>query len=135
MHMSRTGLVLLIVVVLPRFGWAAADDLVIDEIMYHWHSETLDAEDLRAEYIELFNRSDEPISLTGWRFDDGVAFVFPEITLPARSYLVVSADSDTFRALHPNVDNVCGPWEGHLSNAGERIALYDASGALVDEVR
>lgn len=135
MHMSRTGFVLFILVVLPRFGWAAADDLVIHEIMYHWHRETLDAEDLGAEYIELFNRSAEPISLTGWRFNDGVTFVFPAMTLPPRGYLVVSADPDTFRQLHPDVGSVLGPWEGHLSNAGERIALNDASGALVDEVR
>ena len=133
--MSRTGLVLFALVVLPRLGWAAADDLVIHEIMYHWRSETLEAEDLGAEYIELFNRGSEPIGLTGWRFDDGVAFAFPQTTLPAGGYLIVSADPDTFRERHPDIDLVLGPWEGRLSNAGEKIALYDAAGALVDEVR
>ncbi len=120
---------------LPCLGWAAEDDLVINEIIYHWYSETLDAEDLGAECIELFNRGNESIDLTGWSFDAGVTFVFPEMTLSAGGYLVVAADPEEFRALHPDVSNVVGPWEGRLSNAGETIALCEASGTLVDEVR
>ena len=37
--------------------------IVINEIMYHPHSERV-----ADEYIELFNRSDQAVNLQGWRF-------------------------------------------------------------------
>lgn len=135
MHISRTHFVLFLLLVSSPLAWAAGDDLVINEIMYHRYSELLDAEGLGAEYIELFNRGNTAVNLTGWYLDDGIAFAFPDVSLAAHGYLVVAADPEGFGALYPGVTDVVGPWAGRLSNAGEKIALYDASEALVDEVR
>ncbi len=113
---------------------SAPISVVITEIMYHpYHSETA-PEDIRAEYIELFNRGTEPVSLSGWRFSNGVDFVFPDVTLGAREYLVVAAGVDIFKAIYPGVSNVVGDWEGRLSNRGEAIEILDGSGVQIDRV-
>lgn len=103
--------------------------IVINEIMYHPSSENP-----LEEYIELFNQGASAINVNGWRFADGVEFVFPNVTIPAGSYLVVAADTNAFGAKYPAVQNVIGNWTGSLSNSREDIELQDASGDEVDRV-
>ncbi|MHC4207268.1 MAG: lamin tail domain-containing protein, partial [Planctomycetota bacterium] len=113
---------------------SAPISVVITEIMYHpYHSESA-PEDIRAEYIELFNRGTEPVSLLGWRISNGVDFVFPDMMLGAREYLAVAADVDIFKTVYPSVSNVVGGWEGRLSNRGEAIEILDDTGVLIDSV-
>jgi hypothetical protein len=104
--------------------------VVISEIMYHPASENP-----KEEYVELFNRGATPVNVNGWRFSDGVDFVFPNVSIPAGGYLVVAADLTTFRAKYPLVTNVIGNWIGSLSNSREDIDLDTAAGARVDSVR
>ncbi|MCX8107599.1 MAG: lamin tail domain-containing protein, partial [Verrucomicrobiae bacterium] len=96
-------------------------DIVISEIMF----DPLSGDD-RDEYIELHNRGTNAIDLSGWRFVDGIEFVFPQgATLPAGGWLVVVPDVGRFRETHPDVPSevVFGNYSGALSNKGERIAL------------
>ncbi|MHC4555883.1 MAG: lamin tail domain-containing protein [Planctomycetota bacterium] len=102
--------------------------------MYHPYHPTPGAEDIRQEYIELFNRGNESVNLSGWRFSDGVDFVFPDVMLGAGEYLVVAADVNSFTAKYPGVTNVVGGWSGRLSNRGEVIELVDGAGVRVDSV-
>lgn len=98
-----------------------ASDVVINEIMYHPLSND-DAD----EYIELYNRSDSAINLSGWGFVDGVDYRFPTGTvLPADGYLVVARDAAHLRARYTNVPptSIVGNYGGTLSNKGERVAL------------
>ncbi|HTG43213.1 MAG TPA: CotH kinase family protein, partial [Verrucomicrobiae bacterium] len=83
----------------------------------------------------MFNRGAAAVSLQGWRFADGVDFVFPQISIPAGGYLVVAADLQVFRAKYPGVANVIGNWSGTLSNSREKIDLEDAGGHRIDSVR
>lgn len=106
-----------------------AGHVVINEIMYHPASDN-DAE----EYIELHNTSTSDVDVTGWRLDDGVAFVFPEQSIPASGYLVVTANAEAFAAKYPSVSNFVAGWTGTLANGGERIRLRDAAGQLVDQL-
>jgi hypothetical protein len=110
-------------------------NVIISEIMYHPGHSSSDAENIREEYIELFNPASELVNLLGWRFTDGVDFVFPDVTLGPSEYMVVAADLSTFRAKYPVVSSVVGCWSGRLSNSGEVIGLQDAAGGRVDEVR
>jgi hypothetical protein len=114
-------------------------DVVINEIMYHpYHSTsgTIEPEDIREEYVELFNRGTALVSLSGWQFSDGVDFAFPnDVTIGAGQYLVVAADVNTFTANYPSVTNVIGGWVGRLSNSGEAIRLNDDMGITIDRVR
>lgn len=87
------------------------------------------------EWIELYNRSDSPVNLSGWALTGAVQFTFPaNAILEPGGYLVVSRDREALLALHPSLPNVFGNWEGRLSDRGERIVLLDAHGNTADEV-
>jgi len=107
----------------------------INEIMYHPAHGVDEPEDVRQEYIELYNNSDTAVNLGGWRVSRGIAYDFqPGTVLHPRQYLVVAADVAQFTSLYPDVTAVTGGWTGRLSNRGELITLVDASGNTVDEV-
>ena len=61
------------------------------------------------EWLELHNRGETPVDLTGWRIVDAVGFAFTPGTLiePGAS-LVVARDAAEFRALHPDTRAVRG---------------------------
>lgn len=125
--------------------------IVISELMYN----PLDG---MQEYIELYNPTAEPIQLwdaetnCGWRFDGGIDYLFSaDATIPAFGYMVVvpfapdEANLSQFKnsyGYQPSV--IVGPYNGNLSDRGERIALEkpeaaDIAGqsnswAIVDEV-
>ena len=107
-----------------------AADVVINEIMYHQLGDNNDH-----EFIELFNRGDEAANLSGWSFDAGVDFTFPDVTLDAGEYLVVAADTNSFAEIHPGVNDVVGGWTGRLANRGEGVTIVDDQGERIDRVR
>jgi hypothetical protein len=108
------------------------DQIVINEIMFHPDQPAGEAE---AEWIELYNRGDEPVDLSLWRLDDAVDFIFPQDTEIARGeYLVIARDAVSLAIEHPGI-NIVGNFTGTLSNAGEQLSLRDALGNPVDEVR
>ncbi|MCK6573332.1 lamin tail domain-containing protein [Myxococcota bacterium] len=104
--------------------------VIINEIMYHPV-----ADDLAGEFVELFNRSGDAIDVGGWQLVDAVAAQLPAGTrLEPGGFLVVAADPVGLRAAHPGLVVATG-FEGSLANGGERLALLDACGGLVDAVR
>ena len=108
--------------------------VILNEIMYHQYSQGNQAEDITAEYIELFNQGAQSLSLAGWQLTNGVNFIFPDVTLDAGEYLVIAADLDTFASEYPGVSNVVGGWDGKLSNSGEMIELVDSTGEIINSV-
>jgi len=108
--------------------------IIINEIMYYPYSAAIQAEDLRQEYIELFNQGAEAVHLAGWRFSNGVDFNLPDRTIGSGEYLVVAADVNAFKNKYPAVSNVIGGWSGHLSNSGEEVELVDQMGVRIDQV-
>jgi len=113
---------------------AAAQSVLITEIMYHSADES-GMENRLEEYIELLNHGTAPVDLNGWRFSDGIDFVFSDVTIQPGEYLVVAADEAALVAKYPGVAHVLGGWTGRLSNSGESIELIDRSGVLIDRVR
>jgi len=109
--------------------FAASKNIVVNEIMFNPAGEN----DLE-EYLELTNIGSSAIPLNGWRFESGVTFSFPDISLPPGEFLVVCADITTFQERYGLLPNVIGNWTGRLSNSGERILLVDQDGVEVDEV-
>jgi hypothetical protein len=115
---------------LPEVTEAApeASPIVFSELMYH-------PAEGDTEWLELHNRGESPVDLTGWRIVDAVGFVFPPGTvLDPGASLVVARDLAEFRALHPEAP-LAGEYRGSLGNDGERVALVDPCGAVADAVR
>lgn len=114
--------------------------VAINEIMYHpigdrdpFDPAAPDPEDL--EYIELFNHGTRPVDLGGWRIADGVGYTFPEgAVIEGGAYLVLARNPARFAAVYGTAP-AFGPYDGALANEGERLALADARGNTVDEVR
>ncbi len=107
----------------------AAENIMIDEIMYHSAGGNT-----AEEFIELHNSGTTAVDLTDWQFTSGVNFTFPATSIDSSGYLVVAADPLTFSTLYPTIANIVGPWSGRLSNNGESIVLRDASGQKIDRV-
>jgi len=115
--------------------------VLINEIMYH--PGTGDpgypgyvAEDTRLEYIELYNKGAAAVSLKDWKFTQGIAFTFPDLSIGAGQYLVVAADTTAFHTKYPSVDmaKVVGGWTGKLANSGQDVELEDPLGQRMDFV-
>jgi hypothetical protein len=103
---------------------------------------------LGGEFIEFTNRSDSPIDMTAWSFDDdhAVPGAFPlsafGVVQPGESVVIAESDADTFRSawgLSPAVKVIGGLGSAALggNNLGrnDEINLYNASGVLVDRLR
>jgi len=109
--------------------------IVISEIMYNpdwpeggWYTNE------QYEYIELHNISAEPVTLydfdkdAAWKFTSGVDFTFPvdsPVTIPAGGFLLVVRHPEAFswRFTRVRAEMIVGPYEGKLSNAGQRLEL------------
>lgn len=110
-----------------------AGGVIITELMYH---PSTNAYNEQYEFIEIYNRADTPIEVSGWRFDTGVDYTIPTgTTVSAHGYLVVAADTNTFSTRYPTVTEFVGGWVGTLADRGERVSLVDDRGRLMDEVR
>ncbi|MES2709025.1 MAG: lamin tail domain-containing protein [Verrucomicrobiota bacterium] len=116
----------------PSFGApntaTVSDAVVINEIFYKSRSGTDE------QWLELHNKSAAAVIIGGWKFSDGVDYLFPAgTTIPAGGYLVVTGDMPSFAAAHPGVPAL-GPWSGSLSGKGELIRLRDGADNVADEV-
>ncbi|MGI8603049.1 MAG: lamin tail domain-containing protein [Verrucomicrobiales bacterium] len=79
------------------------------------------------QWVELFNRSNQPVNLTGWRLDEGIDFRFQLNTfIPAGGFLVVAKDPAALQAKYPGLAAL-GPFDNKLSHSGERLILRDAN--------
>ena len=56
------------------------------------------------EWIELHNRGDHAVDLTGWSFEQAIRFEFPVgTTIEAGQYLVVAKNRAHVQRLHPDL--------------------------------
>lgn len=111
----------------------ADSPVVITELMADNRSTIADADGKYCDYIELHNRSAEPVDLGGWTLsddpDDIRRWRFPALTLEPDGYLLVYASKLDRRSdvsnLHLNFS---------LSSEGEQVILCDAQGRRMDRV-
>ena len=100
----------------------AADSPVISEFMASNDGALLDQFGISSDWIELFNPTDQAISLTGWHLtddaDDKDKWTFPEATISEGQFMVVFASGedvkDSGSPLHTNFK---------LNSGGEYLAL------------
>ena len=102
--------------------------VVINEVMYH---PPMARDDL--QFIELMNTQEEVADLSGWRLSGGVNFTFPKgAQIQPKSFTVISASPLAFTK-HYQIQAL-GPFKKSLSHSGERIALTNDAGQVIDEL-
>jgi hypothetical protein len=110
------------------------DEIVINEILYHVSPNRPDPNEPAPSWIELYNRSDHAVDLTGWRFEDGVTYAFePNTILAPDAYLVVASDAGVLRSQYPGI-RIVGDFGRQLSHRDDRLLLVDREGLPADEV-
>lgn len=104
---------------------------VISEIQYHPHSGAR-----QDEYVEVENRGDQPVDLSGWNFLEGITFRFPDgVVLEPGETVLVSPDRERTIDLHGlDPSRVTGNYVGSLSDGGEVIHLGDSLGRSIFRV-
>ncbi|QNL50821.1 lamin tail domain-containing protein [Olivibacter sp. SDN3] len=106
-------------------------DIVINEIMARPHpSNGLPA----TEYIELFNRSDKNIALTGMTYKSlATSYTFNKGVINAGEHLILCRSRDT--STWKNFGKTIGlsPWPVP-TNAGTTLSLISEEGLIIDEV-
>ncbi len=114
--------------------FAVYADVVINEISYNPTDVQYTAGSLR-EFVELYNPGPESIDLSGYQFTKGITFTFPDATvLESGKYLILARDPEQ-RTWRGNPSSILGPYEGLLSNSGERLTLVRPDGTVVEELK
>lgn len=87
-----------------------------------------------AEFVELFNTSNNYIDLSGWKLGDASSFgtVGSHIIGPGEYALLVSTTNSTLFAFYPNVVEVTS--FPSLNNSSDDIILQDANEVVVDQL-
>lgn len=110
---------------------AAQAQIVITEIMYNPPESGTDS----LEYVELYNRTNAAVDVSGWNFTQGFVFAFPAgSSIPAGGYAIVCKSTSFFNARF-TISATVYQFDGALTNTpGEDIELRDANGAVMDYV-
>jgi len=109
--------------------------VVINEVFYDAASGWSEPEE---EWFELYNNTGQDVVLSYWSVEDNVVrFVFPEgVIIPARGYLVLAYDAESFWSRWGFVPLAYGQAAGNLrlSNTGDRLILRAPEGSLIDQL-
>ena len=112
-------------------GQISDSDVVINEFMASNDASIADQDGEFDDWIELYNKTNTDIDLTGYFLTDNAAnldkYDIPEGTIiPANGYLIIWADEDGMQeGLHANFK---------LSASGEELFLLNADTVIIDEV-
>jgi hypothetical protein len=84
-----------------------------------------------AEYIEVFNRSPNPVRFSGWRLEDATtSALLPSLILMPGEYLLLTSTTNASR-FSKAVGVTSFP---SLGNLGDRIVLREPGGVAIDSV-
>jgi len=87
------------------------------------------------KWIEIANRSTQPVDLTGWDFGSGIDFAFaPGTSLAPGEHACIAFNAAAFSKAYPAA-RLLGTFMGSLSATSDRLELRDARRNPVDEVR
>ena len=106
------------------------DGLVFSELMSANHAAVTDENGEYPDWIEIWNRSGEPINMKGVGLSDrsdSIRFLFPDITLPADGRVLVFC-SNTNQALPGSPFHA----KFKLSSVGESVYLFDPNAYQID---
>jgi len=112
------------------YGLNISGKLVLNEFMADNKTTVADANDDYDDWIELYNNTENDISLLGYCMSDDASdltqWTFPDTIISAYSYMIVWADSDEDAdEFHANFK---------LSASGDAIYLTNPSSEVIDEI-
>lgn len=124
---------LILAILLPVCAFSQPQKRVrINEVMADPKGQTAFPE---TEYVELQNQTDASIPLGGWSFSyGGKKTVLTDFSLPAKGYVVLYRAGREIRVDAPGLALPLDKFPASLANTGKDLALYDASGVLVDAI-
>ncbi|MBN1418166.1 MAG: lamin tail domain-containing protein [Planctomycetes bacterium] len=127
--MPGRGILLLSFAAILSAHSPASAGVEFSEIMYHPFEAAL-------EFIELVNDGDAEADISLWRLNDGVEYTFPAgIRVAPGERIIIARDRWALAAAAGiPAARILGNWRGALSDRGERIALEDPDGRVIDEV-
>lgn len=117
---------------------ASEFDIVFTEVMPNPNFAGNDDE--FGEWLEIYNRGNSAVNMSGWRIADaqGSDTLEGTVTIPAHGYFVFcsNGDSATNGGVPENYDYqfATSGWGLALSNGGETISLRDASNTIVASI-
>jgi hypothetical protein len=87
-----------------------------------------------AEFVELYNRSPNPIDIAGWKFTDrsSTATFSSHIIQPGEYWIITSNSSATLFTAYGNTIGVSN--FPTLNNSGDALILKDVNGVTIDSV-
>ncbi len=104
--------------------------IIINEINYHPDENTEPI-----EFIELYNADNCTVNLSNWFFSDGITYSFAQGTSIAPGQFLVIAQNPVALQTKFSLGFVpMGPYDGKLSNQGEKVVLRDQTGRKIDQV-
>ncbi len=112
-----------------RLPFSSVDSpkIVINEL--HYNPEGDDA-----EFLELYNDSDQAVDLSRWSVDGVDLTIAPGTVILPGGYMTFTDDDVQFRQQTEGNILVAGQYDGGLSGGGETITLLDVNGNVVDQV-
>ena len=114
------------------FGCVASSSVLAQVVINEIHYEP-DSVDAPEEFLELYNAGESAVDLSGWSFTDGILYTFAEGTrLEPGAFLVLAQDPASVETRYGVA--AVGPYEGSLSNQGERLDLRSPADELMDRV-
>ncbi|HPN54733.1 MAG TPA: lamin tail domain-containing protein [Candidatus Moranbacteria bacterium] len=122
---------ILLLFIWPVVGWATDGNLLITEIMYD-----PDGSDTRREWIEIYNQTDQPVDLSGWKFfesdtNHGLTLMQGSFVLPAYGYVVIAENATKFLEEYAGFSGNLLDSSFSLSNEGEELAIKNKTGEIV----
>jgi hypothetical protein len=114
----------------PVFG-----AVVINEIMYDLEI----GSDSGREWVEIFNDSEIPVDLTGWKFwengtNHGLNIVQGNISIPQNGYAIIADNPEKFLIDNPSFSGTLLDSAFSLSNDGESLIIKDNNLVTINEV-
>lgn len=87
-----------------------------------------------AEFIELFNRTNFPINIGGWKItDNATAATIPSYTLQPLDFVILSSTTNEplFKSLGKTL---AVPFLPGLNNDGDRVQILDKQNKIIDKI-
>jgi lamin tail-like protein/CotH protein len=119
-----------------NFGKTSSDMILLPELQVSQQiSPWIEGGESSEEWIELYNKGDSTIDLTGWKLTDAIDYNFETGTeIDPDEYIVIANQAPEMAAKYPDI-RIVGEYDGRLTNKTERIVLVDDNKNLADQVR